>query len=88
MKEEIQSIRKKFIKADYPIRFVKSVINQNNNKTKKQQIDNTEDHIIPPYLFEDEKPFVLLKVPFSTQNELKSKGFIKKFHNSPITTLG
>ena len=35
MKEEIQSISKKFIKADYPIRFVKSVINQNNNKTKK-----------------------------------------------------
>ena len=32
-------------------------------------------------MFEDEKPFVLLKLPFCEQNELKSKDFIKKFHN-------
>ena len=34
----------------------------------------------PPYLFEEQKPFVLLKLPFSEQNELKSKDFIKMFH--------
>ena len=56
MKEEIQTIRKKFIKADYPIPFVNSVINQYNNKSKEQQIDNEDDYIIPPYLFEEEKP--------------------------------
>ena len=33
MKEEIQTIRKRFIIADYPKPFVNSVINQSNNKT-------------------------------------------------------
>ena len=64
MKEEIQTIRKKFIKADYPRPFVNSVINQNNNKTKEQQIDTEDDYILTPYLFEDKKLFVLLKLPF------------------------
>ena len=80
MKEEIQTIRKKFIKADYPKPFVNSVINQYSNKAKEQQIDNEDDYIIPPYLFEEEKPFILLKLPFCEQNEVKSKDFIKKFH--------
>ena len=80
MKEEIQTIRKKFIKADYPKPFVNSVINQYSNKTKEQQIDNEDHYIIPPYLFEEEKPFILLKLPFCEQNEVKSKDFIKKFH--------
>ena len=80
MKEEIQTIRKKFIKFDYPRAFVHGVIKQYNNKTKEQQIYNEDDYIIPPYLFEEEKPFVLLKLPFCEQNELKSKDFIKKFH--------
>ena len=79
MKEEMQTICKKFIKADYPRAFVNSVINQYNNKTKEQQIDNEDDYIMPSYLFKEEKPFVLLKLPFCEQNELKSKDFTKKF---------
>ena len=58
MKEEIQNIHKKFIKDDYPITFVNSVINQYNYKSKEQQIDTEVDYIIPPYLFEEEKPFI------------------------------
>ena len=80
MKEEIQIKRKTFIEADYPRPFVNSVINQYNNKTKKQKIDNEDGYIIPPHLFEEEKLFVLLKFPFCEQNELKSKDFIKYFH--------
>ena len=80
MIEEIQTIRKKFIKDDYPRPFFNSVINQYNNKTKEQQIDNEDDYFIPPYLFEEEKPLILLKLPFCEQNEAKSKDFIKKFH--------
>ena len=80
MKEEIQIKRKTFIEADYPRPFVNSVINQHNNKTKKQKIDNEDGYIIPPHLFEEEKLFVLLKFPFCEQNELKSKDFIKYFH--------
>ena len=37
MKKEIQTICKRFIKADYPSPFLNSVINQHNNKTKEQQ---------------------------------------------------
>ena len=80
MKEEMQTIRKTFIKADYPRPFVNSVINQYKDKTKEQQIDNEDDYIIPPYLFVDEKTLVLLKLSFCEQNELKSKDFIKEFH--------
>ena len=67
MKEKIQTIHKKFIKADYPRPFVNSVINQYNDKTKEQQIDNEDDYIIPSYLLEDEKTIVLLKLPFCEQ---------------------
>ena len=56
MKKEIQTIHKKFIKADSPRPFVNSVISQYNNKTKQQQIDDG-DYIIPLHLFDDEKPF-------------------------------
>ena len=51
-----------------------------NNETKEQQIDNEDDYIIPLHLFEVEKLFILLKLPFWEQNEVKSIDFIKKFH--------
>ena len=50
MKEEIQTIGKKCIKADYPRSSVNSETNQYNNKTKEQQIDNEDDYIILLYL--------------------------------------
>ena len=79
MKDEIQKIRITFIKADYTRSFVKSVTSLHNNKIKEQKIDNDEDYIISPYLSEDKKPFILLKL-FREQNELKPKYFIEKFH--------
>ena len=79
MKDEIQKIRKKFMKADYPRSFVNSVTSLYNKKITEQKIDNDEDYIIPPYLFEHKKPFILLKLSFREQNELKPKDFIEKF---------
>ena len=35
-----------------------------NNQTKEQQIDNEDDYIIPPHLFEEEKLFILLNLSF------------------------
>lgn len=55
MKEEMQTISKQVIKADYPRLFVNSVISQYSNKTKEQQVDNDDDYIILPYLFDDRK---------------------------------
>ena len=60
MKEEIQTIPKRFIRAGYIRPFVNSVINQYNNKTQGQQMDHKDDYIIPPYLSEEKKLFVLL----------------------------
>ena len=55
MKEEMQTISKQVIKADYPRLFVNNVISQYSNKTKEQQVDNDDDYIILPYLFDDSK---------------------------------
>ena len=55
MKEEMQTISKQVIKADYPRLFVNNVIIQYSNKTKEQQVDNDDDYIILPYLFDDRK---------------------------------
>ena len=76
MKEKIQTMLKNFIKAAYPRPFVNCVINQYNNKTKEQKIDNDDDYNILPYLFEDEKLFILLKLLFCEQNELKPEDSI------------
>ena len=55
MKEEMQTISKQVITADYPRLFVNNVISQYSNKTKEQQVDNDDDYIILPYLFDDSK---------------------------------
>ena len=73
MKEEIQTIRKKFVTADYPRPFANSVIKQYNDKTKGQQVDNEDEYIIPIYLFEEEKLFILLKLPFWEQKKYNQR---------------
>ena len=80
MKEERKIVHKNFVKADYPTLFVNSGIIQHNNKFKEQQIVNSYDYIVPSYLFDDKKLFILLKLPFFEQNERKSKDFMKSFH--------
>ena len=82
MNDEITTIRKKFVDCDYPVRFVNSVINDFNKKENQTNTeDNEDDFIIPPYFFIEEKPFLLLYLPYCINNEKKSKDFIKKFHH-------
>ena len=69
MNEEIQTTHKRFVKDDFPRPFVNSIISQYNKKTKEQQTNNDDDFIIPPYLLADEKPFILLRLPFCDQNQ-------------------
>ena len=75
---EVREIRNKYSKADYPIRFVNSII----NKFQDESINNNQEDsfIIPPYLFEESKSFLLLELPYCELNESKSKTFVKKFH--------
>ena len=71
---EIQRIRNKYLKADYPIRFIESVIRSFKNK------DN-EDLLIPPWLFEEKLPSVLIRLPFSHKTEETIFKFIQNLEN-------
>ena len=75
--DEIQCIKQKFVKADYPLRFVNSVIREFNEPNET----TNESFIIPPNLFEIDKPFVLVELPYCELNEHKSKDFLRKFHD-------
>ena len=70
---EIKVIKGKFLNADYPPKFLNSVIHQ--FFTPK----NNNSFIIPPNLFEDSKPFILVEIPYCEEKENTPKHFIKKF---------
>ena len=73
--DEVNAIRGKFLKADYPKRFIESVItafNKNNqNKTNEEQ-DKKKD--------EQKKITISIRVPFCSKNEAISKHFLTKLH--------
>ena len=83
--EEIPTIKQKFLSADYPLRFVNSVIKQFNEKCN----GNTQDHyIIPPDYFDVPKTLVLADIPYCARNETLPKRFIKKFHEFTNNSYG
>ena len=66
-------IKKKFFAADYPQKFVESVI----CSFKNDKIESVEDdYIIPPGFFDIAKPVIIVEVPFCTKNEVSSKQFL------------
>ena len=69
-------IKEKFMKADYPLRFINSVVNE----FQKSKECGDKGFIIPPSLFEITKPFIFTEMPYCELNEIKSKYFLKKFH--------
>ena len=82
---EVQIIKSKFKSVGYPLPFIdnvirtfkeKNIVDQNNATN-----DNDDEPLIPPYFFEVNKRFILLKLPFCQNNEIKSKHFLKKFHH-------
>ena len=63
-KEKIEFIRSKFLKADFPLPFINSLIKDFINQQETVQQNNKEEFIIP----------------YCKKNEVESKDFIKKFH--------
>ena len=59
---EIERIRKKYLKAGYPYRFINSVIDDFQKKKE-------EEHIIPPWLFEEKSFIVSINIPYCLKNE-------------------
>ena len=64
------------MKADYPLRFINSVLNEFQNGKEC----GDESFIIPTSLFEIVKPLIFVEIPYCELNEIKSKHFLKKFH--------
>ena len=75
--EKIPLIKEKFMKADYPLRFINNVVNE----FQKGKECADESFIIPPTVFEITKPFIFVEIPYCELTEIKSKRFLKKFHN-------
>ena len=78
--EKKKFISHKYEKADYPKRFINSVIRQFQDRSNQSNIDDFDDYIIPPNFFDIPKSFILIELPFCENNEIKSKHFLKKFH--------
>ena len=72
---EVTVIRNKFESAGYPKRFVNSIIREFNAVKENDK----SDFIIPPWLFEEKKKFVLVEILLCLKNGISSKHSIKKF---------
>ena len=57
------------------MRFVNSTIHE----FTTSQINEDNEFIIPPWLFEVKKKLVLVEIPYCLKNESSSKKFVKKF---------
>ena len=80
--KKVKNIKEKFSKANFPRRFINSVVVQFNNSTYNNNERNEEDEMItPPQLFEIPKKMLFLQVPFCEANEKRSKSFLNKFYN-------
>lgn len=67
--EEIKEIRRKYEKAGYPERYVKSVIKDFQEKAERVVSEEKE---------KDERPFVVIRIPFCEKNEKVAKNFLVK----------
>ena len=71
-------IMSKFTRAGFPVRFTNSVFEQFENKLKST--DSDSDLIIPKFLFEEPKKFILIDIPFCESNETLAKRFLNKLN--------
>ena len=82
--EEKKTIKTKYIKAEFPLRFINSIVNSFEEKEKNEEIqqDEEDELIIPSFLFREEtdKTVLFVELPFCELNQKRSKTFIKKFN--------
>ena len=71
--QEVNHIKEKYIEADFPKRFINSVVND------FLSIPKDEEMIISTWLF-DERSTVLLYLPYSRKNEEYTKSFISRIN--------
>jgi len=77
--KETNLIKQKFINANFPKRFIESVVADFKHKQELNSRKGEDSLIIPPGFF-DSKPLVLLvELPYCQLNEKASKTFQKRF---------
>ena len=81
LNHEISKIRHKFLNADYPPRFINSVIKQFNDKLRENS-NEEDDCILPPDFFEIKKQVILVEVPYCEKMKHLLDGFLRNFMNS------
>ena len=76
--KEKSIIKNKFKKADFPTKFIHSVLKrfEYNERNKDQQ----DEFIIPPCLSEEPKLRIVVEFPFCELNEKRVSAFRKKFN--------
>ena len=62
---EFKNIKTKFLEAGYTIRLVDSII-----RKFQTTMDAEGSFIIPPTLFDKDKPFILLEIPICEKKEI------------------
>ena len=85
--DEVEVIKKKYVTAGFPYRFVNSVVDNFNNP---QPFEDEDLPLIPDYFYEPPIPFILVDLPYSPEIERHSKHFLKKlksFLNTPCTIV-
>ena len=86
-KEEVQFIRNKFIKGDFPLSFINSLIKDFNNQQKTVQQNNDEELIIRSYFFQVEPPFLLMNYLVVKKMKLNQKISLENIINLLITNF-
>ena len=83
LNDEISKIRQKFLNANYPLRFINSVIKQSNDKLSEKS-DKEDDYILLSVFFEIEKQVILTEVSYCENETVLNMFHLKS--NDPLTT--
>ena len=78
---EIKVIKRRFLNADYPPKFLNSVMHQ--FFTPK----NNDSFIIPPDLFEESKPFILAEIPYCEKTKMLPNILLRNSIQFTVTEL-
>ena len=74
---KVQFVKSRFTSVGYPLPFIDNVIRtfkEDNIVDQNNVIDNNgAESLIPPFFFEVNNRFILLKPPFCQNNEITSK---------------
>ena len=76
---EIDKVYKKYSNAGNPSNIINQVIKSFHENQQTKEVEG--EMLIPPELFQEKKPTVMIELPFCFRNEKVSKTFISKLYD-------